>query len=261
MATNNHNEMEDIRNLLNLNLLSQSFNTDCEDDFSIEQAKQIIRIYTEIEGGISVLSDMKSRKSYVNYGASAGRLGLEEKEVIINSIWEDELLNLLHPDDVKKKYRLELRFFQMLNSIDTDSRKGYEAISKLRATNNEGKKMALKHRIIYIGSLQDGSIWLALCLYDIIIEYPGFDAPDAVIYNTRTGDLIDMNHDKLSDVLSGRELEIIRLIRCGNRSKEIADKLSLSIHTVNRHRQNIFNKLNVTNAFEACRIAEAIGLV
>jgi len=42
--------------------------------------------------------------------------------------------------------------------------------------------------------------------------------------------------------LSQRELEIIHLIEIGMSSKEIADKLFLSIHTVNTHRGNILIK-------------------
>ena len=42
--------------------------------------------------------------------------------------------------------------------------------------------------------------------------------------------------------LSFREFEIIRLIADGFSSKEIADKLFLSIHTVNTHRSNILGK-------------------
>jgi len=42
--------------------------------------------------------------------------------------------------------------------------------------------------------------------------------------------------------LSYREFEIIRLIEAGLSSKEIADKLFLSIHTVNTHRSNILEK-------------------
>jgi DNA-binding NarL/FixJ family response regulator len=47
--------------------------------------------------------------------------------------------------------------------------------------------------------------------------------------------------------ISERENEIIRLIVEGNSNKEIADKLFLSLHTVNTHRKNIMNKLGVNN--------------
>jgi len=72
---------------------------------------------------------------------------------------------------------------------------------------------------------------------------------------------MDYNHHEFSQILSLREKEILQLIKHGRRSKEIADKLGLSINTVNRHRQNIFQKLNVTNAMEACRVAEGTGLL
>jgi hypothetical protein len=42
--------------------------------------------------------------------------------------------------------------------------------------------------------------------------------------------------------LSIREFEIIRMIEAGLSSKEIADKLFLSVHTVNTHRSNILEK-------------------
>ena len=44
-------------------------------------------------------------------------------------------------------------------------------------------------------------------------------------------------------------------------SKEIASTLSISINTVNRHRQNILEKLHVSNSIEACRIAKGLKLL
>jgi len=47
--------------------------------------------------------------------------------------------------------------------------------------------------------------------------------------------------------LSFREKEIASMIRNGETSKEIADKLNISIRTVEVHRGNIFRKWNVKN--------------
>lgn len=44
-------------------------------------------------------------------------------------------------------------------------------------------------------------------------------------------------------------------------SKEIADKLCISIHTVNIHRQNLLRKLGVQNSIEAIRLGQEIGLL
>ena len=45
--------------------------------------------------------------------------------------------------------------------------------------------------------------------------------------------------------LSARELEVIRLVAEGHSSKEIADRLDLSVRTVEKHRANIMDKINV----------------
>ena len=251
--------MKNTRDLLDIKLLSQPFETASNPDLKLENSKRIAEMYAKLENCISVLSDLKARRSYIYYGAVAEHLGLEQKAEI-KSIWEDELLNRVHSEDLQKKYRLEFQFFQLLNTVEVNERVDYSVITKLRIKDKDGKYMLIKHRLVYIGSSEDGSIWLALCLYNIIYDHPEFKVPQGVIINTRSGKIIDYKNETFSDLLSAREKEILQLIRHGRRSKEIADKLSLSINTVNRHRQNIFQKLNVTNALEACRIAETTGL-
>jgi DNA-binding CsgD family transcriptional regulator len=46
----------------------------------------------------------------------------------------------------------------------------------------------------------------------------------------------------IGNIFSGREFEIIKLIESGLSSEEIAEKLFLSVHTVNTHRRNILEK-------------------
>lgn len=58
------------------------------------------------------------------------------------------------------------------------------------------------------------------------------------------------DEDKPSDKepLSQREKEIIKLLVKGLTNKEIADQLCLSVYTVNTHRRNISNKLQIHSA-------------
>ncbi|MEJ2594882.1 MAG: LuxR C-terminal-related transcriptional regulator [bacterium] len=53
------------------------------------------------------------------------------------------------------------------------------------------------------------------------------------------------DHDKSDTVLSSREQMIVREVVSGLTNQEIADKLFLSVHTVNTHRKNITNKLGI----------------
>jgi two-component system, NarL family, nitrate/nitrite response regulator NarL len=49
------------------------------------------------------------------------------------------------------------------------------------------------------------------------------------------------------EILTKREVDVIRLIVAGLKSKEIADKLFIETSTVETHRKNIMSKLNVKN--------------
>jgi len=261
MAINNHQSAAVIRDKLDIKIFSQYFSGFSRAQLELEDARLIAQLYARLENTISVLSDLKSRKSYLYLGGVANQLGFAPTLTDIDSIWEDELLNRVHPDDLEKKYRLEFRFFQLLKSIDPAERINYSLITKLRIKNLEGNYIAIKHRVLYLSSTSDGDVLFALCLYDIIYDHPGFDVPDGLIINTGTGEIINSEQEKFDDMLSAREVQILQMISTGLRSKEIAAKLSLSLHTVNRHRQNIFKKLNVANAIEACRLARATGLL
>jgi DNA-binding NarL/FixJ family response regulator len=67
--------------------------------------------------------------------------------------------------------------------------------------------------------------------------------------------------DEQFDVLTPRELEVLKLIAEANTSKEIADKLFISIKTVDRHRQNILDKLGMRDRVELTRYAIRRGLI
>ncbi len=57
------------------------------------------------------------------------------------------------------------------------------------------------------------------------------------------------------DRLTDRELEIFRMIGSGNSVKDIADKLFLSVKTVEAHREHIKEKLNIDSSAELLRFA------
>ncbi len=63
------------------------------------------------------------------------------------------------------------------------------------------------------------------------------------------------------DILTPRELEVLKLIAEANTSREIAEKLFISIKTVDRHRQNILEKLGMRDRVELTRYAIRRGLI
>ena len=64
-----------------------------------------------------------------------------------------------------------------------------------------------------------------------------------------------------ADVLTEREVEIVKLIAEGNSSRDIAELLVISVKTVDRHRANILEKLGMRDRVELTRYAIRRGLV
>jgi DNA-binding NarL/FixJ family response regulator len=52
-----------------------------------------------------------------------------------------------------------------------------------------------------------------------------------------------------------RETEVLTLVASGNSNKEIAQELSLSVHTVQRHVANIYNKIGARGRADATAYA------
>ena len=63
------------------------------------------------------------------------------------------------------------------------------------------------------------------------------------------------------DVLTPRELQVLKLIAEAHTSKEIAAELVISVKTVERHRQNILDKLGMSDRVELTRYAIRRGLI
>ncbi|HEY8409067.1 MAG TPA: response regulator transcription factor [Gaiellaceae bacterium] len=63
------------------------------------------------------------------------------------------------------------------------------------------------------------------------------------------------------DVLTPRELQVLKLIAEAYTSKEIAQELVISLKTVERHRQNILDKLGMSDRVELTRYAIRRGLI
>lgn len=61
--------------------------------------------------------------------------------------------------------------------------------------------------------------------------------------------------------LTKREREILKLICDGKLTREIADELFISLHTIETHRRNILSKMEVKNTAHMVRVAVSEGLV
>jgi LuxR family maltose regulon positive regulatory protein len=65
----------------------------------------------------------------------------------------------------------------------------------------------------------------------------------------------------LVEPLTGRELEVLRLLAAGRRNQEIARDLVVTLETVKKHTSHIFDKLGAANRTQAVAYARRLGLI
>lgn len=255
----------DIIEDLNHSFLNQTF--DCGDGLEkpLQDALNVAHTYARIENAIAVLSDLKSDRSYIYHGAVADVLGIapgnNQRNEVIDSIWEEEIYSKIHPDDLLARHLLELKFFHLLKTLPLMERPTYHTCSTLRMLNTRQEYIPITHRTLYLHSSENGSLWLALCLYGFCIQPNPQPGIGGFIFHSTTGKIIPESYETCNQILSGREKEILKCVGNGLASKEIAEQLHISLHTVNRHRQNILEKLRVKNSIEALKVAEAMNML
>ncbi len=74
-------------------------------------------------------------------------------------------------------------------------------------------------------------------------------------------DWMTIERISLPEPLTGREVEILKLIAAGLTNREIAARLFISPETVKKHAGNIYGKLNVSSRMEAAATARRLGLL
>lgn len=107
------------------------------------------------------------------------------------------------------------------------------------------KDMEKEELITAINKVLDGHVYLSK------------GANEKILQQLRELD-INPNHIPM---LTRREKEILTLLDKGLSSQDIAEKLSLSIYTIDTHRKNMLQKLNVHNTPALLKAASKLGLL
>jgi DNA-binding NarL/FixJ family response regulator len=130
-------------------------------------------------------------------------------------------------------------------SMHSDKRFVLEML-KVGASGYLLKDCAFEELINAIRAVSNGQFYLSQKVTGVVVnEY---------LQNQSTGGLT------VYDVLSPREREVLQLLAEGNTTKSIAESLHVSVKTVETHRQQIMEKLNLRSVAELTKYAVREGL-
>ena len=159
--------------------------------------------------------------------------------------------NLVHPDDLEVVRRIDKKVWEFLDTLPEEEKLTYKYIYEMRVL-DRGKYVRMIYQMRLLAFKDDN--FLAMGMIDLAPEQSANTSVRFQIKNCLTDEVVPFTIKSATDVLlTPREREILALAKEGMFSKEISEKLNISIHTVNRHRQNILEKLQVDNMIEAIR--------
>jgi len=175
--------------------------------------------------------------------ASSGRMLLEQVaqlqtdilllDVHLPDIGEEELLQKIRESrpDLKVIYLTLLRGTRYVHKLTKHNIQGYVL-----------KNASLEELLLALRSVQDGNGYFSK---DINISDRDEDFRSTITIDDK----------QIDEILSRRELEVLKLICREYSNAEIAEKLFLSVSTVETHRKNLIAKLGVNNTVGLVKFA------
>ena len=169
----------------------------------------------------------------------------------IEASQEIDIEKLVYPDDWEVVRRIDKKVWEFLNTLPEEEKLAYKYIYELRVL-ERGKYVRMIYQMRILAFKEDN--FLAMGIIDIAPEQSANTSVRFQIKNCLTDEIVPFAIESAADtLLTPREREVLALAKEGMFSKEISKKLNISIHTVNRHRQNILEKLQVDNMIEAVK--------
>ncbi|WMI66148.1 LuxR C-terminal-related transcriptional regulator [Aestuariibaculum sp. YM273] len=167
----------------------------------------------------------------------------------------------MHPDDVEQWLQAlnELMKFT-LSEIDLKDRSKMSYTWNYRLMNSDGNYVNVVQNTTPIEFDHSNKPIIGLAHYTVL-------APEIKMSICATAKLLNdkneyetvyfnnFSHKLLTDAVSNRERDIIRLLVLNHSSKDIAEKLNISPNTVDTHRRNILKKFNISST------GELIGII
>lgn len=216
----------------------------------------------DVTQGCCVITDAANDRCYVCGGEFGRMMGWNRGERQLDSSDEDFIYNRIHPENLPDKRLLEFEFFKMIDRLPPERKLHLKATSHIRVKDHEDRYVWVDNTTQVLCLSPAGSMWLILCTCDLSDDQSPHQGINPRIKDYLTGEITSLSlTERKAHILTHREKEILRLIRQGKSSKLIAASLCISKNTVDRHRQNILQKLSVSNSFEAITAAESMGLL
>ena len=174
---------------------------------------------------------------------------------------------LIHPDDNDRNLNLCRDLFNTYFSFPLEERLTYKYCNDFRFKSYQGKYIWLLHEVFFLKADDEGKPMLSCSTFTDITALKKDNTLNLYVGRYEDGINYKMAYSKKyplhlpSIKLSRKEIEILKMIGDGLLSKQIAEKLHISFHTVNTHRRNMLEKTNTSTSGGLISYAQEHGFI
>lgn len=254
------NEQSSIEEIFFRYLLQYRFDEEDLDYGIVQKHAAVLQTLSDISNSGTSIFDLCKRQ-IVFYSSNYGKL-LGYSPSDYEKTGQQFFDSKIHEDDKRNSSLNGVTVLKLFDNFSSDEKLNHKLINEYRMLNsaNEYVRLIEQHQVLELD--KKGQVWLLVSFVDISPDQEAYDGMKSQLLNFRTGKAISMQPaEKALFELTKREIEILRLVKEGYLSKEISGKLSISVHTVNTHRQRFLEKLGANNSFEAIMFASKFGLL
>lgn len=243
-------------------------------DYDIKDASKIIEKlilqYTSLSSNLPMVIAVLdyTKKKYIHISNSIKDLLGYSSSYIIDGGMDLVASAIYHKHDLSIfTEKIFIQNLEFLKTQPVETHKDFVFSYNWRAKNKNGDYITFLQRQYLLQSAPDGS---PLLMLNFSIDISDFYDNDKKIIHT-IGYANDLAFpplvkniffpDQKKTILSKREIEILKWICNGYSSKQLADKMHLSIHTINNHRKHMLEKTNCKNSAELLHFALKYGLL
>jgi DNA-binding CsgD family transcriptional regulator len=237
----------------NLYKLVNDISRPTEVNLQLEFINQIASLFSPGEYYYYIFNFAKLGFTYIHPSIETV-LGIKPNEFTFDSFFK-----LLHPDDLNAFTTKESIVGDfLLSKISSKDITKYKVVYLQRLKHTSGVFKIILHQVRTLSISEDNKIQHVLAVHtDVTHLNLNFDHNISFIsetlpsfYTISTDSDYKLIELKLKALFTKREKEIINYIARGLAAKEIANKLHLSLYTINTHKRNILQKSKCKNTAE-----------
>lgn len=158
-----------------------------------------------------------------------------------------------HPEDLPRVLEIGNQFQEFCKEVVFEKLKDLRLVTTWRMKNAAGSYVKVVTQTCILSYSSNRIITSVFAGVSVAAFISDFEIATGAVIDATTGDQLASFSSKKTEAevkLTKREIQILRLLAIGLKNKEVADRLHISVHTVETHRKHIMAKLEVSAAID-----------